>query len=81
MRPIIKILIPCVLVLFSLAGCTKNPSSTEEGVIDNPYLGQSLPGSVPELFAPDILSPDDWGITFSPNGGECFFARKISDVR
>ena len=60
--------------------CSKNPASPEEEIVVNPYLGQSSPGLAPELFAPDIFEPTDWGITFSPNGGECFFARKVNNI-
>lgn len=40
------------------------------------YLGQSPPGSVPEVFAPGIISLDDryeYSIAFSPDLTECSF--------
>jgi hypothetical protein len=42
---------------------------------DGPYLGQTPPGSVPEIFAPGLISlPDrrETKIVFSPDGQECF---------
>ncbi len=37
-----------------------------------PYLGQTLPGVIPEPFAQEIL-PSSPAITFTPGGLECFF--------
>lgn len=43
-----------------------------------PYLGQTPPGMVPEVFAPGIVTlPGTYtgGITFSPGGDEIYFGR------
>lgn len=42
------------------------------------YFGQTPPGNTAELFAPGIISLDDWEesfITFSPDGKECYFTK------
>jgi len=46
--------------------------------IKSPYLDQKPPGNTPEIFAPSIISTDDWefSITFSKNGKELFFTRR-----
>ena len=42
------------------------------------YFGQSPPGNIPEVFAPDIISIDgrkERSFTISPNGDEIFFCK------
>ncbi len=47
-----------------------------------PYLGQSVPGHTPELFAPGIVNTDAIEINgvFAPDGRAFFFARQIDGV-
>ena len=42
------------------------------------FLGQRPPGTTPEIFAPGIFSlvEGEFGLSFSPDGRECFFALK-----
>ncbi len=43
-----------------------------------PYFGQTLPGTVPEVFAPGVVSTrggHEFSCTFSPDGREFFFNR------
>jgi hypothetical protein len=47
-------------------------------VLKDPYLGQKLPGTRPEIFAPDIISTErdaEYGGHFSPDGREFYFTR------
>lgn len=47
-------------------------------VLNGPYLGQKPPGRKPMVFAPGIVSTDEYkefGCTFSPNGKEIYFTR------
>jgi len=47
-------------------------------VLKGPYLGQKLPGTRPEMFAPDIISTEthaEYGGHFSPDGREFYFTR------
>ena len=39
---------------------------------EGPYLGQQLPGVIPEPFAPELLPLTTPAITFTPDGMECF---------
>jgi Tol biopolymer transport system component len=44
--------------------------------LTGPYLGQTLPGMTPEIFAPGIISTelhDDAAPVFSPDGNEVYF--------
>lgn len=48
--------------------------------IKGPYLGQKPPGASPEVFAPGIVSTlkgHEFSCTFSPEGDEMFFTRRI----
>ncbi|MGY8764826.1 MAG: hypothetical protein ACKVLE_08840 [Fidelibacterota bacterium] len=46
---------------------------------NNPYLGQKLPGTIPELFAPSIVNTDaiEINTVFNSSFTELFFTRKI----
>ena len=45
--------------------------------LDGPYLGQTPPGRVPEVFAPGILSTTahEYHLSFAPDGREIYFSR------
>lgn len=47
-------------------------------VLKGPYLGQPLPGTTPQIFAPGIISTAGYEFagTFSPDGKEYFFTRR-----
>jgi ankyrin repeat protein len=50
--------------------------------LTGPYLGQKPPGSTPELFAPDIVSSNQFEhgcITFAPDGGEAYWTSSIRE--
>lgn len=71
------IIIAIAFMAANSVGCQKRadavdvPSSTLSG----PYLGQLLPGSTPEIFAPGLVSRGyhELGITISPHGDEFFY--------
>jgi hypothetical protein len=46
-----------------------------------PYFGQTPPGTTPVRFAPSKIPQGAWGITFSPDGLECFITRIINDTQ
>jgi len=66
-----------------LAGETKEILRFGAGArtgLQGPYLGQKPPGLQPEVFAPGIVSSAkaiEFGVTFSPNGKEMYFTRRI----
>ncbi len=80
MKIISKSYIILAILLVQFSSCTKNPSSSTKKIVSNPYLGQIPPGETPELFAPEIFQPDDWGITFSHDSSECYFSRKTDNL-
>ena len=45
--------------------------------LQGPYLGQTPPGRLPEVFAPGIVNTTDneYSISFSPDGREIYFSR------
>jgi hypothetical protein len=54
------------------------PGTRDQINLSGPYFGQPEPGDVPVLFAPSVIIPDQsqygyFGITFSPDGKECFY--------
>jgi hypothetical protein len=57
-----------------------NPDQTDNPTASNPYFGQSPPGTNPRRFAPAYIPVGAWGITFSPDGLECFISQNISNV-
>ena len=61
------------LVLLLSGGCTnRDPVPSLEG----PYLGQTPPGTTPEIFAPGFISTDldELEAAFSPDGTELYLA-------
>lgn len=51
----------------------------QERPLQGPYVGQKIPGDVPELFAPGVVSTglDELNAVFSPDGDEFFFSVKL----
>jgi len=52
----------------------------EQTGLQGPYLGQTLPGTEPEVFAPGLISTRDgfeFSCTFSPDGKEFYFNREF----
>ena len=70
-----------------LAGEAKETLRFEAGAqtgLQGPYLGQKPPGLRPEVFAPGVVSSAkaiEFGATFSPNGKEMYFTRRIDGGR
>jgi hypothetical protein len=58
--------------------CSLNAQQGKTTSLTGPYLGQKLPGSIPELFAPGIVSTDahEFSCCFSPDGTEFYFTRR-----
>ncbi len=73
------LLLLLVLTLFLNACNTKNQKSNNADfpVVKDRYFGQKPPSLIPELFAPDILSPEGSleQVTFSHDMKSCYFTR------
>lgn len=62
-------------VLIILNACKNQNINSEFPKLSGIYLGQTLPGDVPELFAPGIISTPMYtrDITMTPDGKEIYF--------
>jgi len=51
-------------------------------VLKGPYLGQELPGTKPEIFAPGVISTPahEFSCCFSPDGKEFYFTRHVAEL-
>jgi hypothetical protein len=68
-----------IILLFSiLAFISKSYSQDDLPAIEGPYLGQSPPGLIPELFAPDIIQTEhrEAEAAFTPDLKEFYFRRR-----
>ena len=63
-----------VFILILVTGCAKKDDLP---VLKGPYLGQTLPGMTPELFAPGIITTqfhEHCSPAFSPDGTEVYWS-------
>ncbi len=78
-----NIILSLILVLLLNACSTKirAVAGNDLPTLESPYFGQKLPGLIPELFAPGIVSLDgiyEGGVTFSPELDEMYFSPAIN---
>lgn len=65
-----------ILLFFIVTFSNKAYGQDEFPVLRGPYFGQKLPGEVPEVFAPDIISVkgrSEMGIAFTPDLQQMYF--------
>jgi len=64
----------CSAVLFLSAAA---PGRTAQVRLSGPYLGQTPPGTTPQIFAPGIVSTPahEFSCSFTPDGKEFYFTR------
>ncbi len=69
-----RILLLFILGTFLVAAQSQQSDSTNKYL----YFSQKEPGTIPDIFAPDIISSKafEFGGTFSPDGKEYFFTRR-----
>ncbi len=84
---IVNIISFCLLKNVVIAGqihTLKNISSPDVIVLDSlPYLGQTPPDTIPEIFGPGFVSStsaDEYSICFSADGKEIYFSRYTANV-
>lgn len=72
---IFKILIGEIGLLALIASSCSCPLDKHSQDLKGPYLGQKTPGTVPELFAPEVIATgfNERDITISPDGKEIFY--------
>jgi len=76
------ILILMLALLFNACSTKKLRVTTSDATtIENPYLGQKLPGLIPEMFAPGMVSTENWEMSgvFTPDQKEFYFLREIGE--
>ncbi|MCP4181481.1 MAG: hypothetical protein GY756_27270 [bacterium] len=58
---------------------TTDSINSESASLSGPYLGQKLPGTTPEIFAPGIISTDMYerDLTITPDGKEIYFTVQL----
>ena len=84
MKPTRLLLSLLLALLFSLS-CCKRPeneaASSASPPLTGPYLGQTLPDSIPQLFAPGLVSTGMFtrDVAISPDGDELFFCVAIGN--
>ena len=67
-----------------LSNCKTDKSNTNKGKVfveEGTYLGQKPPGSIPEPFAPGMVSTDNWEVdgVFTPDLKEFYFIREVGE--
>ena len=84
MKNYISICNVIALMIFLNSCNTKNPDSKEKDsvTVDISYLGQKPPGLTPELFAPGMVSTNNWEIdgVFTPDLKEFYFIREVGET-
>jgi hypothetical protein len=75
MDKIMKSFVKIILSFFLLVSGSIYITNAQSG----PYFGQSAPGTTPIRFAPTKIPLNAWGITFSPDGLECFITQTINN--
>ncbi|GER02270.1 hypothetical protein JCM17845_28930 [Iodidimonas gelatinilytica] len=67
-----------IILLFSFLVVSHSTQAQDDiPVVEDPYLGQEPPGSIPERFAPGIVSTEHWEYsgTFTPDLREFYLLR------
>lgn len=76
-----RIYISTILFLSILTMSCQSYSQDKFPVLEGPYLGQNPPSSIPEVFAPGIVSTSGWEASgvFTPDLKEFYFIRESKE--
>ena len=81
---IIKFLILIFVIFLNACKTEKaNPKGNDSSTEENFYFGQKPPSTIPEIFAPEIISINgryEHGISFSPDLSEIYFSANKKEV-
>jgi hypothetical protein len=71
------VLTACFLAVWSASSLAQDTSFP---ILKGPYLGQKVPGTTPEKFAPGVVSTaaHEYSCSFNPDGSEFYFTRRDS---
>lgn len=68
-------------LLFAAVAAASGTLNAQDDItsLEGPYLGQNPPGTVPEVFAPGVISTDNWeyGAVFAPGMQELYWVREV----
>ena len=72
-----------LLLLSVMTVSSASHAQSEAPVLEGPYLGQKPPGSIPEPFAPGIVTTHGWEVSgvFTPDMKEFYFLRDSEDKK
>jgi len=72
-----------VFIILLNACKTEKPDTKEDdfSTTESPYLGQELPGLIPQPFAPELVTTLNWEIdgVFTPDFKEFYFIREVGE--
>lgn len=70
----------CLVIIFGGTNQLHAQQQEDWPELIGPYLGQQAPESIPEVFAPDLISTDNFELNsvFSPDGKIFMFSRTIN---
>ncbi len=82
MKTTMLLILICALSVNTVFAQEDNKTTSCLPHLKGPYLGQKPPGMTPEIFAPGIVTTEDWQIggTFSPDLKEFYFIREVGEV-
>ena len=69
------------LILISCKNKSSESNDIGSTIMESPYLGQKLPGVIPEPFAPGLVTTLNWEIdgVFTPDLKEFYFIREVGE--
>lgn len=75
-----SIFVSTALILSASVTSSASHAQDDVPVLEGPYLGQTPPGDIPEVFAPDIISTEGWeyGVVFAPGMKELYWVREVN---
>ena len=76
-------IVVCAWVLVGFCGFAQHAEPERPTGLKGPYLGQPVPGKVPTVFAPGIVSKTGVRVsacTFSPDGKEFYFTKSNEQI-
>ena len=76
-----KVYVLIIVLISILTMSCQSYSKDEFPVLNGPYLGQNPPSSIPEIFAPGIISTNGWEVSgvFTPDLKEFYFIRESKE--
>jgi hypothetical protein len=79
MQIIMKNSILCIILAMSFTIAMGQVDQTRFSNLSGPYLGQTVPGNIPQVFAPGFISTDknQCHLVFHPSGKEIFFSELV----